>query len=305
MIAPNLKRIIDSSVLNNKINHCYLLKSQMGMDIDDNIIYMINAINNQNIDSLENIQYSNIIVADASKNNGEGLKKDEITNIFEQSNFTELQPDFKKIIVFKNIELASNVALNSLLKTIEEPGKNVIFILTTTMPQKLLSTIKSRSFIININRQNNFEIEKSISNLGYDKTQSWFFSHIVTDENEILNSRSFYDFKKIENLINVFISSFKTPTLLPIHLTKMNKKDTHEDLMFHLRCLKFIFSLSWQQTKLMPKPFQQLVKKMNGVNFNFKKAFINIEHFFASIAANVNIFLQAAALLVKLQECYE
>ncbi|WP_165381421.1 DNA polymerase III subunit delta' [Mycoplasmopsis phocirhinis] len=305
MIATNLKRIIDYSVLNQKINHCYLLTSQKGLNIDDNIVYMINAINNHNIETLENIEFNNIIVADASKTSGDGLKKDDIVNIFEQSNFLELTPNLKKIIVFKNIELASNIALNSLLKTIEEPGSNVVFILTTTMPQKLLSTIKSRSIIININNKDCERIQKSILNLGYDKTQSWFYSHIVADENEILLARNFFEFKKIETLFNAFVSSMKLPTTFIIFLTKMNKKDTHEELMFNFRCLKFLISLTWKQFFSVPKYFQDLVKKMNKLNFDFKKAFTAIENFFTKTTENTNVFLQIAALIVQLQECYE
>lgn len=49
-----------------------------------------------------------------------------------------------KIYVIDEVHMLSNHAFNALLKTLEEPPENVIFILATTEPQKVLETIISR-----------------------------------------------------------------------------------------------------------------------------------------------------------------
>lgn len=49
-----------------------------------------------------------------------------------------------KIFIIDEVHMLSNDAFNALLKTFEEPPKNVIFILATTEPHKVLETIVSR-----------------------------------------------------------------------------------------------------------------------------------------------------------------
>ncbi|MBN1576612.1 MAG: DNA polymerase III subunit gamma/tau [Chitinispirillaceae bacterium] len=49
-----------------------------------------------------------------------------------------------RIFVIDEVHMLSNSAFNALLKTLEEPPKNVIFIFATTEPQKIPATIHSR-----------------------------------------------------------------------------------------------------------------------------------------------------------------
>lgn len=80
--------------------------------------------------------------------------------------------EFRSIII-SQAHLMNEEAQNSLLKSLEEPPKNVVFILTTSAPEKLKPTIISRCWIINfqpLNNEevveilvNNFDIEKEIA----------------------------------------------------------------------------------------------------------------------------------------------
>jgi DNA polymerase-3 subunit gamma/tau len=49
-----------------------------------------------------------------------------------------------KIYIIDEVHQLSSAASSALLKTLEEPPENVIFVLATTDPQKLLPTIISR-----------------------------------------------------------------------------------------------------------------------------------------------------------------
>ena len=53
-----------------------------------------------------------------------------------------------KVFIIRNIELMTQVAANALLKTLEEPGANTLMILTTSVPEGNLDTIKSRCHIV-------------------------------------------------------------------------------------------------------------------------------------------------------------
>ena len=53
-----------------------------------------------------------------------------------------------KVFIIRNIELRTLEAANALLKTLEEPAPNTLMILTTSVPEANLDTIKSRCHII-------------------------------------------------------------------------------------------------------------------------------------------------------------
>lgn len=64
----------------------------------------------------------------------------------------------KKVIIIKNIEEATEEAQNKLLKSLEEPNKNVYYLLTCSFEEKILPTIKSRCFKVEIPFINSAEI---------------------------------------------------------------------------------------------------------------------------------------------------
>ncbi len=81
-----------------------------------------------------------VIEIDAASNTG----VDNIREIIEKAQFAALSCRYK-VYVIDECHMLSTAAFNALLKTLEEPPKNVIFILATTDPQKVLPTIISRT----------------------------------------------------------------------------------------------------------------------------------------------------------------
>jgi len=56
-----------------------------------------------------------------------------------------------RVFIVRRADELSNSAANALLKTLEEPGAGTHFILLTSRPSRLISTIRSRSFRIRFN----------------------------------------------------------------------------------------------------------------------------------------------------------
>ena len=81
-----------------------------------------------------------VIEIDAASNNG----VEEIRDIREKANYAPTQADYK-VYIIDEVHMLSMGAFNALLKTLEEPPKNVIFLLATTEPHKLPLTIISRT----------------------------------------------------------------------------------------------------------------------------------------------------------------
>lgn len=80
-----------------------------------------------------------VMEIDAASNTG----VDNIREIIERSRFAPVQCRYK-IYVVDECHMLSTAAFNALLKTLEEPPPQVVFILATTDPQRVLSTIISR-----------------------------------------------------------------------------------------------------------------------------------------------------------------
>ena len=66
-----------------------------------------------------------------------------IREIIERANFAPTQARWK-VYVIDECHMLSTAASNALLKTIEEPPERVVFILATTNPERVLTTIQSR-----------------------------------------------------------------------------------------------------------------------------------------------------------------
>lgn len=90
------------------------------------------------IDILNSIPKDVIEIDAASNRNVEDTQ-----NILEKIQYAPVNGKFK-IYVIDEVHMLSNHAFNALLKTLEEPPKNVIFILATTEAHKVLETIISR-----------------------------------------------------------------------------------------------------------------------------------------------------------------
>lgn len=100
-------------------------------------------------DSLPDVH--EIDIADSSK-------KEEIEAEIEDMELTALTGDWK-VYLLDEFHMASPSAQNALLKRTEEPPENVLIIIATTDPQKIIATIKNRmNFKLHVERPNTEEL---------------------------------------------------------------------------------------------------------------------------------------------------
>ncbi len=76
---------------------------------------------------------------DAASNNGVEAIRDLISKVALGS------PGRTKVYILDEVHMLTSGAENALLKTLEEPPSHVVFVLATTEPQKVVSTIRSRT----------------------------------------------------------------------------------------------------------------------------------------------------------------
>ena len=99
---------------------------------------------------IENSICSDVIFVDSNLKKGVGI--DDIRKIQKDILLSPVECD-SKIYVFKNSQNITEQGQNALLKILEDPPKNVVFIFLCTNHRKLIQTIISRSSIFFLNNK--------------------------------------------------------------------------------------------------------------------------------------------------------
>ncbi|MBP1760933.1 MAG: DNA-directed polymerase [Firmicutes bacterium] len=102
---------------------------------------------------INNGNFMDVIEIDAASNRG----IDEIRDLRERVRVMPAQGK-KKVYIIDEVHMLTTEAFNALLKTLEEPPDSVLFILATTEPQKIPSTIISRCQRFNFRRLSSSQI---------------------------------------------------------------------------------------------------------------------------------------------------
>ncbi len=105
-----------------------------------------------------------VIEIDAASNTG----VDNIRELIEKAQFAPVQCRYK-VYVIDECHMLSNAAFNSLLKTLEEPPRHVVFVLATTDPQRVLPTIISRCQRFDFRRINLEAMVKHLSAIALNE----------------------------------------------------------------------------------------------------------------------------------------
>ncbi len=147
----NIVKALTNAINLNKISHAYLLCGPRGTGKTTTARIIAKSLNCTQGPTLEpcgecpsckdiaNSTPIDVIEIDAASNR----KVEDARNILEKIQFVPVNGRYK-IYIIDEVHMLTTEAFNTLLKTLEEPPENVIFILATTEPHKVLDTIISR-----------------------------------------------------------------------------------------------------------------------------------------------------------------
>lgn len=148
----SIVRTLQQAVSNDKVGHAYLFTGSRGIGKTTLARILAKAVNCNNLKGGDPCGVCNICTAiaggtfldvieiDAASHTG----VDNIRELIEHIHFQPTQGR-TKVFVIDEVHMLSKAAFNALLKTLEEPPANVLFILATTDIEKVLDTIISRT----------------------------------------------------------------------------------------------------------------------------------------------------------------
>lgn len=164
----SIVKTLQNALKTNRIAHAYLFAGPRGTGKTTMAKLFAKALNCEeglghqcnrcaNCLEINNGSHPDVIEIDAASNNG----VDDVRDLIEKINYSPIKGKYK-VYIIDEVHMMTSSAFNALLKTLEEPPLNVIFILATTEPHKVIPTILSRCQRYNFAKVSDHDIKERI-----------------------------------------------------------------------------------------------------------------------------------------------
>ena len=189
LYQPVIYKTFLNSLQNERLSHAYLLCGNPGTPLLEVAKFLAKSILCDNPSPLacdncitcmrvDDGNYPDFIVYDGSK---ASIKKEEVEYVETQFEKTAFETKGIMIYVLHLIENVTEQAINSILKFLEEPGKNVYAFLTTNNENSILPTIISRCQVMHLKLVDRQEVIATAMENGVPQEDAELLSYFYND----------------------------------------------------------------------------------------------------------------------------
>lgn len=190
---PIIYKTFVHALKEEKLSHAYLLSGSIGMPLLESAMYLAKSIICDNPSPLacnecmtclrvDEGNYADIRVFDGTQGR---IKKEDVKKLLGSFDKSALEEKGVMIYVIHLVENMTSVAVNALLKFLEEPGRNIYAFLTTENESKVLPTIISRTQVLRFREIDRQEIINNAESAGVLKEDAELLSGFYNDSDMI------------------------------------------------------------------------------------------------------------------------
>ena len=271
---PVIYKTFVNALETNKLSHAYLLSGSVGMPLKDVAIFLAKSLICDNPKPLacnecitcmrvDEGNYADLMIFDGENSR---IKKGDIEKITTNFDKTALEEKGVMIYILHLVETMTPIAVNSLLKFLEEPGKNIFAFLTTENEAKILPTIISRTQVLRFREIDRQKVIKDAENMGVFADDSEILSGFYNDAKTIKEVAESKDYEIAKQCLTDQLNSL---IISP------------DDAVF--TCQRFLVPTLKQQgpTRLYIKMLTEIFKELLNLSVNESitlKSYDNILH---------------------------
>ena len=228
-----------------------------------------------------------------------------IDQIRELSEYLELsahQEKGKRIVLIEPADALNQSASNALLKILEEPPENTLFILVTSQAQKLIATIRSRCQLLDFRGP------------SLEETREFLTVEKITYDESLLSFTSGSPFNAIKELENQSERDVITQLLSQGHhidVTKVNYGILTQGLDWTVNMIQkwtfdLLLSVHTQQSYYFKKEEARIHSQAKQLNLDALLSFANELNELKKIASHpLNQELQLQNIFIKFKQIFE
>ncbi|MEE0966926.1 MAG: hypothetical protein U0L85_07730 [Bacilli bacterium] len=306
---PILYRILEKSFKNKTIPHAFLLVGYNSYDAahfiaralicDNHLLSCGTCIDCQKI---EKHSYGDFIFI-SGKN--ESIKKNQIESI--QTQFSKSAIEGKnRIYMIEEIENATTEAMNSLLKTLEEPSAGIYAILTCKNINKVLPTIQSRCQVIQLLPDSKLSLRQQlIDNDVYEEDANLMIQlfHSYQECEPYIDSEKFRDLKEeVSHFIeDIYFHRENLLINVQTHLLKKYKEKDVIRLFLNMLVLgmKDLFHVK-HSMNIIYRSLKDLFEKINDTDENIIRIIELILETEYLLNTNANVMLLIDSMIYRI-----
>lgn len=244
---PNALRILENSIKNNRLSHAYLFtgpngtyKKEMAYHLAM-MLYCKESVPCYKCPSCLAILENRHLNVHYIEPFSQSIKKEQIIALQEEFSKTSLL-DGPRVYIINEAETMSTSAANSLLKFIEEPTGETYGILISEHKENLLSTIISRSMVINFKELDKKFLKEQLEKEEISPLMLNSLCYLTSNLDEAIELSTDESFVNVCSIFERFVSDLKDRKSVSLfYKANLEVLGNNEKLKLFLRLLEAFF----------------------------------------------------------------